>query len=89
MNSYLFFFSIAITLFYFCLNSLDLLLNIEKLKSFIFPDCMEYSTLSLLISVILEVLYFILKILSIILGSFLIESFYFDNTLNSIQTKLC
>ena len=62
--------------FLFCLNSLDLLLNMEKLKSLIFSDHMEYSILLLSTSVVLKVLLFSPKILGIILGLFLIESFF-------------
>jgi len=86
MNSYLF---IATMLFLPYSNSLDLLLNMEKLKSFISPDCIGYSTLSLWTSVILEVLFFTPKILGIILGLFSIESFHLDSMSNFIWKKLC
>ena len=81
MNSYLF---IATMSFLPYSNSSDLLLNMEKLKSFISLDCIGYSTLPLWTSVILEVLFFTPKILGIILGLFSIESFHLDSMSNFI-----
>ena len=68
------------------LNSLDLLLNIGKLKFFTFLDYMVSLTL-LWISAMLGILSFDLKICRDISGLFLIESFHFINMSNSILTK--
>ena len=69
------------------LNSLDLSLNIGKLKFFTFLDYMVSLTLLLWISAMLGILSFDLKICRDISGLFLIESFHFINMSNSIPTK--
>ena len=65
---------------YFCYQiSLDLQLNMRKLKISIFPDHTVYSILQHWTSVKLVALFFIIKIHNNILGLFLIENSCFDN----------
>ena len=91
MKKLIWFFSIVTILFPLSSNSLDLLLSIEKLKFFIFPDHIGHLILILLYwtLVVLEVLFFILRRFDNTWSYFLIESFCSGITSSIMPTKLC
>jgi len=71
------------------LNQFGLVIKHGKTEIFHFSDHMDYSILSHLISLILEVLYCFLKKPGNIWDLFLIESFHFNNILTFTLTKHC